>query len=214
MRDPAVDPKIVTDDEIVEFLRSVAIEAYGTDDEIVDWVTVCLEPDRERRDLLRRRVAALAAPLFDELQSDEAEWPIPTDNDRLDRAFAALERDGFLTRQNWYQSQLPADEEMGHEVMAARRKRTIRGFVFFHGGDVRRAIAGGSLRITWGAVVPPKTPSSKRERVFWDVAQDIHRALWAQGLSPEWSRVVGEPITLPFTWRRRRKRRPAVARGR
>lgn len=206
------EPSVVTDEEILDFLREVAVEGYGTDDEVVDWVTHGLVHEHPGQPDLRARVEALAPLIFDELQAREAAWPIPTDNDRLDRAFASLDRDGILTRQNWYRSEAPADEEMAHEVRAARCSRPIRGFAYFHGGDVRRALAGEGLRITWDAVLPPKTPEEKRERSAWDVAQDVHRALWAQGLSPDWSRVVGDPITLPFTWRRRRRRRPALAR--
>ena len=190
----------------MEFLRTVAVEGYETDEMIVELVSQSLLHDHPEHPDLQERVAALAPALFDELQAREAGWPIPTDNDRLDRAFVALDRDGILTRQNWYQSPGPAAEEMDHEVAARRFERPIHGFAFFHGGDIRRALAGEGLHITWGAVAPRQRSKERCERASWDVAQDIHRALWAQGLSPQWSRVIGEPITLPFTWRRRRRR--------
>ena len=82
-----------------------------------------------------------------------------------------------------------------------------------HGG--REGKAGEGLRITWGASLPGKIARARLERASWEIAQDIHRALWAQHLAPSWSRVVGDPITLPFTWRRRRKRRrtPPAGKG-
>ncbi len=203
-----------SDEDIEEFLRTVAVEGYETDDLIVDEVSRSLLHDHPDQPDLEGRVAALAPALFDEVQAREAWWPIPTDNDRLDRAFAALDRDGILTRQNWYGSQGPAAEEMAHEVAAARLERSVHGFAFFHGGDIRRALAGEGLRITWGAAAPRRRSNERCERAAWEVAQEIHRALWAQGLSPEWSRVIGEPITLPFTWRRRRRRRAARVAGR
>lgn len=197
----------VPDEEIADFLREVAVEGYETDEEIVRAVACSLAHDHPGQPDLGARVARLAPPVFDALHEVEATWPIPTDNDRLDRAFAALEKDGIHTLQNWYGSQLPADEEMQHELKFAReRGQPYRGFAFFHGGDTRRAIAGEGLRITWGAALPKRAARAKLERASWEIAQELHRALWEQGLSPEWSRVVGEPITLPFTWRRRRRR--------
>ncbi len=202
-------PSIVTDEEILALLREVAIEGYDTDETIVREVTWALRREHPGAPDLAERVDRLAPPLFDELHAAEAGWPIPTDNDRLDRAFAALEADGIHTLQNWYQSQEPADEEMRHELQFAKYvDRVYRGFAFFHGGDTRRAIAGEGLRLTWGPAVKGNVGKAKRERAAWEVAQDIHRALWEQGLSPSWTQVVGDPITLPFTWRRRRKRYP------
>lgn len=206
---------MVTDDEIRCFLREVAIEGYEPDDELIRLVGEGLMHDHPGQPELLDRVRRLGPPLLDELRARESEWPIPTDNDRLDRAFVALERDGILARQNWYWSQPVAAEEMRHEVKAAGLSRTIRGYAYFPGGDTRRAIAGEGLRITWGASLPGKIARARLERASWEIAQDIHRALWAQHLAPSWSRVVGDPITLPFTWRRRRKRRrtPPAGKG-
>lgn len=204
-----VEPSIVTDAEIVDFLREVALEGYDTDEDIVRDVTGALVRERPGVPDLPARVQRLAAPLFDGLHAAEAGWPIPTDNDRLDRAFATLEAEGIHALQDWYQSQVPADEEMRHEIKFAKyADRSYRGFAFFHGGDTRRAMAGEGLRLTWGAVVKGNVGKARKERAAWEIAQDIHRALWEQGLSPSWSQVVGDPITLPFTWRRRRKRHP------
>jgi len=206
------DPKLLSDEEILAFLREVALEGYDTDADIIREVTWALQrehPGQPDASDLAGRVERLALPLFDELHAAEAGWPIPTDNDRLDRAFAALEADGIHTLQNWYQSQGPADEEMRHELKFAKYvDRVYRGFAFFHGGDTRRAMAGEGLRLTWGAAVKGNVGKARKERASWEVAQDIHRALWEQGLSPSWSQVVGDPITLPFAWRRRRKRYP------
>jgi hypothetical protein len=185
----------------------VAEEGYDTDDEIVGAVAFALAHDHPGDPELAARVARLAPAVFDELHDDEAAWPIPTDNDRLDRAFGALEKDGIHTLQNWYGCQEVADEEMRHEIQARRMvHRPTRGFAFFHGGETRRAIAGEGLRISWGAVLPRRVAKATKEKAAWEIAQEIHRALWAQGLKPAWSQVVGEPISLPFVWRRRRKR--------
>lgn len=206
------EPRTVSDNRIVDLLREIALEGYETDEEIVRGVAEELSREDPEALDLRARVGRLAPPLFDELHEDEAAWPIPTDNDRLNRAFEALERDGIHTLQHWYDRQETADEEMRHELQAGRQTgRPYRGFAFFHGGDTRRAIAGDGLRITWGAARPRRASKATLALTAWEIAQEIHRALWAQGLSPEWSRVLSEPITVPFTWRRRRKRRPAPA---
>ncbi len=197
----------VTDDAILDFAREIAVEGYETDEELVRTVAGGLAGGLLAPELLDR-VGRLAAPLLDELQAPEAGWPIPTDNDRLDRAFRALDQDGILTRQNWYgDDQAVADEEMRHQLQAARLAgRSLRGFAFFTGGELRRALAGEGLRITWGTALPRNAARARLERSAWEIAQDIHRALWGQRLSPDWSRVIGDPITLPFTWRRRRRR--------
>lgn len=210
-------PEGVSDAMILDFVRELAIEGYESDEELFRTVGIWLARGRPDPAFLEH-IERLASPLLDELHEREAEWPIPTDNDRLDRAFAALERDGILARQHWYGSnQAVADEEMRHELQAARLdRRPVRGFAFFTGGDTWRAIAGEGLRIHFGAALRRNAARAKLERASWEIAQDVHRALWEQHLSPSWSRVIGEPITLPFTWRRRRRRtgRDRFRRGR
>jgi hypothetical protein len=207
-------PRPVTDDEILDFVREVAVEGYEADEDLIREVGLWLAHDHPGEPGLAERVQRLGPPLLDELHELEAEWPIPTDNDRLDRAFAALERDSILARQNWYGSNRSvAEEEMRHQLQAARLShRQVRGFAFFTGGDTRRAIAGEGLRISFGTALPRNAARAKLERAGWEIAQDVHRALWDQHLQPDWSRVVGEPITLPFKWRRRRRRWRAVPR--
>jgi hypothetical protein len=200
---------VVTDQEILDFVREVAVEGYLTDEEIVQQIGWAMVHEHPGHPDLPARIARLAPPVFEELHEAEASWPIPTDNDRLDRAFAALEKDGIHTLQDWYRSQEVADEEMRHELKFRKPGgHPYRGFAFFHGGDTRRAVAGEGLRLTWGAAVKGNVGKARRERAHWEVAQDIHRALWEQGLSPSWSQAIGDPITLPFTWQRRRKRYP------
>ncbi len=199
---------MVSDQDILASLRNTALEGYLPDDELIEEVSRWLVRDHPGEPGLADRVGALAPPLFDELRELEAGWPIPTDNDRLERAFAALERDGILARQSWYGSnRAVAEEEMRHELMAARLvKRPVRGFAYFTFEDTARANAGEGLRITFGTALPRNAGRAKLERATWEIAQDVHRALWDQHLSPSWSRVPGDPITLPFTWRRRRRR--------
>ena len=58
-------------------------------------------------------------PLLDELRARESDWPIPTDNDRLDRAFVALERDGRprpVRRRSGARARRSAAPKQGHDV--------------------------------------------------------------------------------------------------
>jgi hypothetical protein len=206
------DPGILTDGDILKWIEETALEGFLPDDELIELVAYSLARAHRDQPDLAERVRRLAPEVLDELQELEASWPVPTDCDRLDRAFSSLDRGGVLTRQNFYYVPIAAAEEMTHEIMAARRNRDIHGYAYFHGGDTRRAMTDGRLRITWGPVLPRKTPKGKRERASWVVAEEIHAALRAQGLSPEWNREVGSPIELAITWMRRRKRRPAPPR--
>ena len=146
-----VEPKNVTDDDIVSFLREVALEGYDTDADIVQEVTWALQREHPGQPDLAGRVERLASPLFDGLHAAEAGWPIPTDNDRLDRAFEALRQDGIHALQNWYGSQEPADEEMRHELKFAKpaqstgRKVAVLGGTGNERGDRHPKIGRGVM---------------------------------------------------------------------
>jgi hypothetical protein len=99
-----------------------------------------LRPDVE--DLVTRTVARrLKAQSY---------WPEITDCDLLDRAFAELEQNGILCRQNYGHCLTCGHAALRDEAETARREgRNVRGYTFFHAQDMD-AVLDGNLDLAFG----------------------------------------------------------------
>src|SRR5262245_61433879 len=73
----------------------------------------------------------------------EASWPEVTDPDRLSSAFKTLDAQGICALQNTGLTQSDGYEDVRHASAASSGK--YRGYCFFHGQDLQRAIAGQGL---------------------------------------------------------------------
>ena len=114
----------------------------------------------------------------------EAGWPAVTDWDRLARAFDALEASGILALHNAGMTTSDAHGD-AWDLIGRDPAGAWRGFAFYHGQDLERAVAGGSLFIGFDAVAGGA--EAKR-----GVGEDIVTALKAEGFAPEWN---GDPET-------------------
>jgi uncharacterized protein DUF6891 len=127
-------------------------------------------------------------------RADEALWPSVTDNDRLDRAFAALDRSGVVARQNFACCRSCGFAEIGDEVADPA---TAQGFVFFHNQDTERAADGGGLYLAYGSF-------RDEDRETAAVGRRVVAALAAEGLTAEWDGSPDTRIAVPVDWKRRR----------
>lgn len=166
-------------DEIVEGL----VETFGDE----------ADPD-EIRPIARRVTAeALAAHLV-----AQQTWPVPTDNDRLDRAFAALEAGGIVARQNFTCCQSCGHGEIGDEI----GDRPARGYTFFHMQDTEAAVDGHGIFLAYGAASPDGDAVA--------IGRAIVAALEREGLKPDWDGSLERRIYVRMDWKKRR----SVAGGR
>lgn len=149
-------------------------------------------------DALRARVDAARAAQ----RAAEATWPAETDNDRLDRAFDALDGDGFVAL---HRAGLTVHEggEDAYDAADARGLDTVAGYAFYHGEDVEAAQAGHGLRVAFGAFPSPRHLEVEPAETV-RAGERVRAALQAEGLTVVWDGTAGRRLLVhPFEWRRR-----------
>jgi hypothetical protein len=168
----------VSRDEIVQY----AVEAFA--DEV---------PGAPVEATARRALdEALAARAI-----DEATWPAVTDCDRLDAAFAALEAEGVISRQNFTCCGSCGSSEIWDEMGKVRDAGgPVTGYAFYHQQDTERAAEGGGLYFNYGAV-------EDSEAAALAVGHRIMVRLREQGLEPDWDGRIEQRIGLELDWKRR-----------
>ncbi|MGW0862697.1 DUF6891 domain-containing protein [Streptomyces sp. NPDC002611] len=126
---------------------------------------------------------------------DEQEtWSEPTDPDRLERAFAALDLAGIVAREDFTCCRGCGMAEIGAE---ADGTPGVRGFVFFHHQCTRGAAQGHGLSLYYGGF-------DGSEETTKAVGHEVVAALAAAGLSTEWDGDPGKAIDVgPLEWRKR-----------
>jgi len=146
--------------------------------------------DIESGPMLERALAAHAAA--------EKTWPALTDCDRLDAAFAALDRKGVIARQNFSCCGNCGSGEIWDEVDAARDAGDpAHGYAFFHMQDTERATEGDGLYLNYGAV-------EEGEAAALAVGHEIVDTIAAAGLKADWDGSWDQRIHVSLDWKRRR----------
>ncbi|MGC4001436.1 MAG: hypothetical protein QM767_29845 [Anaeromyxobacter sp.] len=194
----------LTDEAIRTELRKRAVEGYSTDDGIIRWALDVFSDLHGDLPGLEDRVRGLAEQVFDERRQEELDWPVPTDCDRLDRAFDKLEKKGVLARQDFACCQNCGHHEIGVEIEAA--PGPVHGYTFFHQQDTESAAEGQGLFLAYGAVLPPGSPDEQWQSSCLDVGHEVAAALRAEGLQVQWDGSQDTRIRVDLTWRRRRRR--------
>lgn len=174
-------------DSIIENAMDNAVDEYQeyTSDELEPKVTELTD-------------AAIAAH-----HKRQARWKRETDCDRLDQAFAELERQGVVARQNFTCCSTCGHYEIGDEIATFRKKKKksapVSGYAFYHMQDTESAVEGGGIYIKYDTL-------SNDEAQKVAVGEAIVAALTAAGLRPEWDGDPNTGVFVNVTWR---KRRPA-----
>lgn len=131
----------------------------------------------------------------------QATWTKPTDCDKLDAAFRALNRNGVLARQNFSCCSNCGEAEIGGEMAEAKGGgRRVVGYAFYHMQDTESAVAGHGIYIKYGATKVDATQTKL-------IGRKIADTLTAAGLKPEWDGDPGTCVVVPLKWRKRRQDR-------
>jgi hypothetical protein len=132
--------------------------------------------------------------------SDEKKtWPEITDCDRLDKAFASLEKRGILGLHDAGYTQSDGYNDFREARGRHPNKASIVGYCFYHGQDVERAIHGGGLYLAFGPVEPNEEEKGG-PKIGFIVREELERA----GLGVEWDGTFAKRIYVPkFVWQRR-----------
>lgn len=144
-------------------------------------------------------VSKLRAVIVEEFRrkaGQEAEWPGRTDCDRIDAVFRDLNNVRIVALQNAGYTLSDGHSDVG-EVHATQPHGTFKGYCFYHGQDLERAIDGHGLMLAYGDM--KDTAAGKAE-----VAAAIIDALARNGLQAEWDGNVDTRINVPkLQWQRR-----------
>jgi hypothetical protein len=193
----AIDAEMEAD--FRERIAAAVAEGFSARDDLIGRFAEDAQDESGEEDLeplVTRLVdAALAAH-----HRKQARWKGPTDCDRLDQAFAALEAAGIVARQNFTCCSTCGHYEIGDEIKAAKRKkRPVAGYAFYHMQDTESAVGGYGVFIKYDTLTDD--PEKKAA-----VGRRIVEAVEQAGLTAEWNGDPDTAVLVKLNWR---KRRPA-----
>ena len=184
-------------DELRDYIARDLRGGYVDRDSIVDNALEVLELQPHGEDVLRANALRILDEEIAAYRLESADWPDVTDHDRLEEAFAALESQGVVCRQNFTCCGTCGVAEIGDEIDATReRGGDVLGYAFFHMQDTERAVEGGGLWLNFGATGDGEAPALA-------VAGRIAEALRATGLTVNWDGDWSKRIHVPLQWQRR-----------
>jgi hypothetical protein len=147
-------------------------------------------------------IKPLVAERLEKRRRAEQRWKRLTDCDKLDLAFADLEEQGIIARQDYWCCARCAHSAAGYEIFGNERGTDFwKGYVFYHEQDTDGA-PGGSLLLGFGAY-------EDGDEAMKEVARTVIETLGRYKLKAEWN---GKPDTridvvdLNWRWRRFTKR--------
>lgn len=168
-------------DEIIELAMDYLLDMFDYNPDVME-----IEAIRATDELLAQHKAV------------QQTWLDETECDRLDEAFATLDRKGIVARHNFTCCQTCGHAEIAYEVDETSHHRPVRGYVFYHQQDTESAVMGYGLYLAYGAV-------SSTEIASIDIGWEIVDALRDAGLSVEWNGSIQKRINVDIMdWRWRR----------
>jgi hypothetical protein len=183
--------------ELDEFIANRVREGFESAHEIVENARDWAYGKFERDDLLPQ-IKRLTAEALAVHQAEQAGWGPTTDCDRLDEAFAALNRQGIVSRQDFSCCNNCGFTEIWDEVKQAEKQQPVEGYVFYHLQGTERAIKTGQLLMAYGCV-------EENSEAFQSVGNAVVAELRRVGLNASWGGTAGHPIAVDgIVWRRRR----------
>lgn len=184
-------------DKMREYIQREVAAAFQEEEEIrtsvIDWMA-----DKTKADELLPYAQQLTSEAMTAHFQGQLTWPTQTDCDRLDAAFAELERSGILARQNFSCCCNCGSQEIRDEMNnATQLGQMVRGYTFYHMQDTERAVEGRGVYLSFGSV-------EKGKEVFLEIGSAIVDTIQRHGLSVEWNGTVEKRILVHLDWKRRR----------
>jgi hypothetical protein len=185
-------------DNLREFIAHRVREGFESAHEIIENAQHWAYEKCGRDDLLPE-IKRLTAEALAVHQTEQAGWGPTTDCDRLDSAFATLNAQGIVARQDFSCCNNCGFAEIWDEVEQEEKQHPVKGYVFYHLQCTERAIKTGQLLMAFGCV-------EEDPEAFLGVANEIVAELRKAGLNASWGGTDGHPIVVEgLVWRRRRK---------
>ncbi|WP_254508408.1 DUF6891 domain-containing protein [Anatilimnocola floriformis] len=179
-----------TDDYILQKIKTYVWSGFYSPEEVDSMIDDILEEDANEA-MLR----AAVEPEFAAKAAAEEDWPEETDCDRLDGAFEELNDGGIIALHNAGYTMSDGLSDVSEELHERGRDQ-VRGFCFYHGQDLERAVDGGGLMLAFGAI--PDEPAKNKK-----IGELLKYTLEEWGFTVEWSGDVGTRLSLPtLDWKR------------
>jgi hypothetical protein len=164
---------------IVENAEQLARESHGRDD-------------------LRAEIERIVAECLAAHLQEQSHWQVPTDCDRLNNAFASLNRLGIVARQNFSCCTNCGHSDIWEEIEQEEATNPVDGYVFYHLQCTERAIKSRQLFLAYGS-------TEDDDEVLKRVGNTIVRELKMTGLDAQWDGRTSSAIVIEgLEWRRRR----------
>jgi hypothetical protein len=180
-----------TNEYVLNAIKSWVWSGFYSPDEVDSMIDDILEEDADEA-MLRKAVA----PEFDKKAAAEASWPDTTDCDRLDEAFENLNSRGIIALHNAGYTMSDGASDVS-EVLHQRGRKGIRGYCFYHGQDVERAVEGAGPMIAFGDLDDDKTRKVEIGRL-------VKQALQEAGFAVDWNGDPETRLSIPgINWKRR-----------
>ena len=193
---PARDPQDVIEEMRKSIERNVAA-GFDTPERI-EQSAIEMYSDERNPDLLRPDAQQFLREALVKHNAAQATWPAETDCDRLDKAFADLEQQGIVARQNFSDCGTCGVAEIGDEIKAAEKSgRKISGYVFYHMQDTESAADGHGLYLNYGSI-------DSDEKANVKVAALVVEVLNRHSLKTNWNGTYQQRIGVKLDWKRRR----------
>ncbi|RKZ45143.1 MAG: hypothetical protein DRR16_29385 [Candidatus Parabeggiatoa sp. nov. 3] len=180
-----------TDKSILDTIKMWIWSGFYDRDEVNEMIDDILEDDCDEAFL--RSAIGLE---FDKKSLAEASWPEETDCDRLDRAFESLNSNGIIALHN--AGYTLSDGITGvSEVLDKIGSDCISGYCFYHGQDVKSAVAGGGLMIAFGDLGDDKPKKA-------EIGATVRKMLEKHGFNVEWNGDTETRLNIPeLDWKRK-----------
>ncbi|MDB5430748.1 MAG: hypothetical protein JWP35_1864 [Caulobacter sp.] len=198
---PAREPERPDESGPIETLRDQirldVVNGFLDEDAILQNAADVFEEELDPA-LVKREAPRMLREALAEQAVAERSWSSQTDCDRLDAAFAALEADGVISRQNFTCCGTCGSAEIWDEIAEAEQSgRPARGYAFFHMQDTESAAEGYGLYLNYGA-------REEGEPAALAIGRDIVEQLTAQGLRTDWDGSLSKRIGVSLDWKKRR----------
>lgn len=187
-----MDPEFELVGEMGLLIRREVAAGFTSREEIIELAVRMHEDGAQQREL-RALAEELAGPLLHRHLQAQIGWPLVTDCDRLDIAFAQLAEKGIVVRHDLKED--GAEEFMEELDQAADAPR---GYVFYQRRDTEAAIDGHGLYLDYGTV------DDEDERAALRIGHEVAEALRKQGLKVRWDGTLSSRINARLDWKRRR----------
>lgn len=156
-------------------------------------------PPRE----LRALAEELAGHAFHRHLEAQRGWPLVTDCDRLDIAFARLLERGIVARQNCADDGPDGIEEEVDRAVASGQ--AVRGYAYYRLQDTEAAVEGLGLFVDYGARGEDDDDEDEAyEQAGLRIGHEVADVLRQQGLVVDWDGSAAMRISVRLEWKRRR----------